>query len=170
MPDQQTWSDLIAKLAHAFSSGSESLPPAIAQGVAIARQEQPDLAPIETFGPVSRALMSRALGYLSPGGTIYLNAPALEGQSPQDVADTVLHENVHAGQYRERGTLQALLNTLLPQEPYHRRSDEMAAYAMERKRRQRMGRQEVPVPSFLTGEYITPEDILLPLLQRGQRP
>lgn len=142
--------------------GSQPMTPGMEEGLRIARGEIPDLGNVQTYGPISKLLMPGAAGYTSPGKSIYLNADVMQGYSPQEIANTLLHEQTHVRQMKERG-----LNPLMEfaqsigGDPYHRRPDEMAAYAAETERAKRMNMSPPPVPSFLTGEMNVPRDIRL---------
>jgi hypothetical protein len=144
--------------------GSSTMTPEMEQGINIARKENPNLAPVQPYGMISRIMQPNAMGYTSPGRTIYLNPRTMEGQNPQDVADTLLHEQTHVNQMNQRGfgpTREFLHEAFSGNEPYHRRPDEIEAYQSEVQRRARMGRMPTAVPSFETGEMITPGDIYL---------
>jgi hypothetical protein len=145
--------------------GSDPMTPEMQQGLDIARKENPSLAPVETYGPLSRILQPKAMGYVSPGNTIYLN-PAQQGQSAQDWADTLTHEQTHINQQKETGygpTRQFLSSLLGENLPYGQRPNEMAAFQAEKERRSRMNRWQSPVPSFSNpGEYYIPQDTNLP--------
>lgn len=164
--------DMLRKLRSGLSSltGTPALPPEMQQGIDIARKERPDMADVSGYGPVSRMFQGGAgnLGYTSPGGGIYLNQ-AQAGQSPQDWADTVLHEQAHVDQQKRRGggALSELLGMFGSPAPYGQRPDEMEAFQVEKERRNRMGRSPSPVPSFSRpGEMYVPQDINLPLPKR----
>lgn len=141
--------------------GSE-LTPEMKQAIEIVKKENPNLAPVETYGPISRLLMSKANAYTSPTGNIYLNPTQLQGYSPQDIADTLTHEQTHVNQIKDRN-LNPILETFrgLTEESYHRRPDEMEAFKVEMLRRTNQGRGQTAIPSFLTGEHYTPSDIKL---------
>lgn len=141
--------------------------PEMQEGISIARKENPNLAPVESYGLLSRIFLPSAMGYASPGRSIYLNPTMMQGQSPQDVADILTHEQKHVGQMQERGLgpTREFLNMLLgglTAEPYHRRPDEIEAYNAETQRRMKMGRGVGVKPSFMTGEFISPMDKYLP--------
>src|SRR5690348_17183066 len=107
--------------------GSTPMTPEMEQGIAIARKENPNIGQINSYGPLSRLLMSDAQAYTSPSRTIYLNPNQLIGNSPQDVADTIVHEQQHVNQMVNRGgnTLTELYNELKGSiEPYYQRPDE----------------------------------------------
>lgn len=152
--------------------GSEQLSPEMQQGIEIARKENPNLAPVEPYGFFSRLVpgMKEAMGYVSPGSTIYLN-PEQKGQSPQDWADTLTHEQEHVNQKKQAGvgpTMQ-LINQMLGRTSgqglhYGQKPDEMGAFQAEKERRSRMNRWQSPVPSFTRpGQYYTPQDMNLPI-------
>lgn len=146
--------------------GSAPIPPEIEQGIAIARKENPNLAPVQMYGPLSRFLMPEANAYTSPGRNIYLNPATMSGYNPEEIADTLTHEQTHVNQMAERGygpTREFLHTIFSGGEPYGRRPDEMEAFNAEQARQNRMRRMPGVMPSFLTGEMYVPQgDIQLP--------
>ncbi len=145
--------------------GSQPMAPEIQKGIDIAKKENPNVGDVKQFGPISNILMSNALGYTSPGQSIYVNPSQMAGSNPQDIADTVLHEQKHVDQMKARGnsSIHELLSEMFGyKEPYYQRPDEMAAYQLEKDRRQRMGRSPTAVPSFTNGEMYVPMDTYLP--------
>jgi hypothetical protein len=153
--------------------GSDPMTPEMQQGIDMARKEMPDMAPVEPYGFFSRLLQPKALGYASPGNTIYMNSQANQGQSAQDVADTLTHEQEHIKQNRASGygpTMNFLSQMFKRPMQYSQRPDEMAAFQAEKNRRSRMGRQQTAVPSFETGEFRVPQDINLPLDRPKAKP
>lgn len=148
--------------------GSGDMSPEMQQGVDIARKENPDLGEVKTYGPISRFLLNQAQAYVSPGKSIYLNPDQLAGMSPEDVADTLTHEQTHVKQMRERspgffGPIREMYHEAMgSKEPYYQRPDELAAFQAEKDRRARMGRTQTASPSFLTGAYNVPTDKYLP--------
>lgn len=145
--------------------GSESFSPEVQQGIDIARKEMPNMAPVKPYGMLSRLVQPNALAYASPGNNIYLNTRANLGQSPQDIADTLTHEQTHVNQAQENGgTFSNIMKLIMGDRlPYHQRPNEMAAFQAEKERRSRMGREQTPVPSFSTGQFYIPRDVNLPL-------
>ena len=147
--------------------GSDEMTPEMQQGVEIAKREMPGMAPVEPYGLASRLLGPRgALGYTSPGGSIYMNPATSAGQNPQEIADTLTHEQEHVNQQKASPyspSVKFLMDMLSSREPYHRQPEEMAAYQAEKERRVSMGRSQSPIPSFTTGEFHIPQDINLPL-------
>jgi len=143
--------------------GSSELTPEILQGIEIARRENPNLAPVQPYGPISRMALPNALAYASPGRNIYVNPAMMQGQSSQDVADTLTHEQTHVNQMNQRGgnTLMEILNMFRGRDPYHQRPDEIEAYQSEVARRNRMGRTQTGIPEFTTGRPIAPQNIQL---------
>ena len=144
--------------------GSGQLSPDTEEGIRIARSENPNLAPVQPYGLLSRFMQPQAMGYTSPGRNIYLNPKLMEGQTPQDVADILTHEQEHVKQMQERGygPLREFFHEMVPSgEPYHRRPDEMNAFNAEIQRRAKMGRAQTATPSFSTGEMQTADDIKL---------
>jgi hypothetical protein len=147
--------------------GSSELSPETLQAIEIAKREMPDMAPVEPYGFLSRMFGSKNQGFVGPGGnTIYLNPAQLQGQSVQDIVDTLTHEQEHVRQAREenRGMLGRWFSQLKEglSEPYHRRPSEMGAFQAERNRRARMGRGgTTAIPSSETGQYYVPRDIHL---------
>lgn len=156
--------------------GTEDFTPNMQEGINIAKKEMPDMAPVQPYGFFSRLtklIHPNSLGYANPG-SIYLDTKTNAGQSPQDVADTLTHEQEHIKQFKSRGhspTRQFLKNIFNPSAdlklPYHQRPDEMAAYQAEKDRRSRMGRPPSAVPSFTTGQHYIPRDVNLPNETRG---
>lgn len=147
--------------------GSEELSPETLQAIELAKKEIPDLAPVQPYGFLSRILKPDAMAYASPGRSIYLNPRYLQGQSVQDITDTLVHEQEHIKQARSAGTnpvtefLRQVYSGIGV--PYHQREDEMAAFQAEKDRRNKTGRTGISsTPSFLTGEYKTPSDVKLP--------
>jgi hypothetical protein len=142
--------------------GTSQMTPAMEEGVRIAQKENPNLAPVKPYGFFSKLLQSpQAQGYTSPWGGIYLNPQSMQGLSPQDVADTITHEQTHVGQIVS--PTRELLNKFLPpSEPYYRRPEELAAFQAEKERRARMGRPQTAAPRFDTGSDYIPQDISLP--------
>jgi len=150
--------------------GTDPMTPEMEEGIRIAKQEMPNMPDPQSYGFFSRLLNPNAMAYVSPGSNIYMNPRTNEGQTPQEIADTLTHEMEHVKQNKSEGygpTMQFLRDVLIPQgEPYHRRPDEMAAFQAEKLRRSRMGRMQTAVPSFSTGEFYVPQDINLPAPQR----
>lgn len=142
--------------------GSEEMTPEMIKAMEIVKRENPNLGNVETYGPISRLLMSRANAYTSPTGNIYLNPQQLKGYSPEDIADTLVHEQTHVNQIKGRN-LGPILETFrgFGGDPYHQRPDEMEAFREEMLRRRKQGRGQTAIPSFLTGEYYVPRDIRL---------
>jgi hypothetical protein len=145
--------------------------PEMEQGIAIARRENPNLAPVQTYGPLSRLMMPNANAYTSPGRQIYLNPATMTGFNPEEVADTLTHEQTHVNQMQERGygPTREFLNTIFggSNEIYGQRPDEIEAFQSEQRRQSRMGRTPGVKPSFQTGEMMVPRgDIQLPA-QKG---
>ncbi len=148
--------------------GSDKFSPEMEEGIRIARKEIPNLAPVKPYGPVSRFLMPSSLGYVSPGSSIYLNSKTNQGQTPQDIADTLIHEQEHVNQQKTSGygpTIELLRRFVKPDLPYYQRPDEMAAFQAEKERRFRMNRPQAALPSF-SGSWYVPQDIDLPSPQK----
>lgn len=144
--------------------GSSELSPEMLKGIEIARKENPNLANVQPYGPISRTFLPQALAYASPGRTIYMNPNMMQGQSPEDVADTLTHEQTHVNQMNQRNSnpFMELFHTLTqPKDPYHQRPDEMEAYGAEVARRNRQGRTQTGIPEFTTGKPIAPQNIHL---------
>ncbi len=148
--------------------GASPMTPEMEQGIAIARKENPNLAPVNTYGPLSRLMMGDANAYTSPGRQIYLNPGTMTGFNPEEVADTLTHEQTHVNQMADRGygPTREFLNTILGfggEESYGRRPDEVEAFQSEQQRQARMGRSPGVKPGFITGEMMVPRgDIHLP--------
>lgn len=147
--------------------GTEQLSPDQQEGISIAKKEMPSMAPVQPYGFFSRLAQPSALAYVGGGSNIYLNPAANEGQSPQDIADTLTHEQTHINQKSAYSPTTNILRSFLgigsPQEQYSRRPDEMEAYAAEKARRAKMGRPQSPIPSFSTGDFYIPHDVNLPV-------
>lgn len=154
--------------------GSDSMTPDMQQGINIAKRENPNLGEVQPYGILSRLLQPNAQGYTGPNRTIYLNPKTMAADRPQEVADTLLHEQTHVNQMKERGhgtigeILSTIYNGLKNNEPYAQRPDEIQAFQAERERRARMGRMQSAEPSFTTGEMIVPQDIMLPRKKLNQ--
>lgn len=142
--------------------GAGSMTPEMEQGVAIARKENPNLAPVQPYGFFSRMFSPNALAYASPGKSIYLNPDKSQGQSAEDIADTLTHEQTHVNQMNTRGLgpTGELLHEMFGGQklPYDQRPDEMAAFQAEKDRRARMGRMQTGVPRFKGEGFYTPQD------------
>jgi len=143
--------------------GPEKFSPEMEEGIGIARKEMPNMAPVQPYGFFSRLVNPNALAYVSSGSNIYLNPRTNEGQTPQEIADTLTHEQEHIKQKAEVGPFTSFLNSLFPQPQYSERPDEMAAFQAEKDRRNRMNRPQTAVPSFGTDQFYVPRDINLPL-------
>lgn len=148
--------------------GSSQMTPEMEQGIAIAQKENPNLAPVQPYGFFSRLLLPGGEGYTSPGKTIYLNPAQMAGHTPQEVADTLTHEQTHVNQMNQRGLLPieelgSELYDNLVGPSYSQRPDEIEAYNAEIARRNKMHRMQSAVPSFSTGDFYMPgQDINLP--------
>ena len=141
-----------------------SWPENIRRGLEIARREIPDLGAIQPYGWLSRMALPNANAYVSPGRTIYLNPQTMAGMSPEEVADTLTHEQTHVRQANQRGNgafMEALRLAMGPSGPYGQRPDEMAAWQAEQQRRAAMGRMQTARPAFGGGYYV-PADVNLP--------
>ena len=151
--------------------GDESFSPTQQQGIDIARKEMPGMAPVQPYGFFSRLLSSGNNAYAGLGGDrIYMNTQSMAGHTPEEVADTLTHEQTHINQQAQRGygpTGEFLRNLLqgnpIPL-PYGQRPDEMEAFQAERQRQARMGRMPSAYPSFTNpGQWTQPAgDINLP--------
>jgi hypothetical protein len=162
MPDERKDPRKGARTFHQALSGN--WPENIRQGIAIASREIPDLGTIEPYGAISRTFLPNANAYVSPGRTIYLNPASMAGMSPEEVADTLAHEQTHVrqAQGRGQGTFMSALRLMMgSQGAYGQRPDEMEAWQVEQQRRARMGRMQTARPSF-TGGYYVPADVNLP--------
>lgn len=141
--------------------GQSEMGPNIQEGIDIARRENPNLAPVQSYGPLSRLLLPQAQGYTSPGRNIYLNPAQLEGFSPEDVADTIIHEQTHVNQMGP-SSIMNFFKQFGNSDPYHQRPEEIEAFQAEQARRSRQGRLQTGMPEFSTGNIIAPQDIMLP--------
>jgi hypothetical protein len=146
--------------------GSEKFSPEQEEGIRIAKKEMPNMAPVQPYGMFSRIAQPSALAYVSGGSNIYLSPSTNVGQSPQEIADTLTHEQTHINQKSAHSPSINIIRSFLgmdnPSEPYQRRPDELAAYQAEKDRRARMGRTPSAFPSFSTGEMYAPHDVYLP--------
>lgn len=136
--------------------GSGQMSPEMEEGITIARGENPSIGNVQPYGLVSRILQPKAQGYTSPGRSIYLNPNKLQGQTPQDIADTVLHEQEHVNQMNQRNLnpVREFMHEAFGEDsnlPYYQRPDEINAFAFEKKRRARMNRSQTAAPNFETG-------------------
>jgi hypothetical protein len=94
-----------------------------------------------------------------------LNPATNAGQSAQDVADTITHEQTHVNQMKDRGhsAVGELLSTMFGEKlPYNQRPDEMEAFQSETARRAKMGRMQTAIPQFSKPEFYVPQDYNLP--------
>jgi hypothetical protein len=158
---------IIEQLRALLSPPQKEASPEVVKGTQVARKEQPDLGAVQPYGFVSRMMMPTAQAYTSPGRNIYLNSERNEGQSPEEIADTLAHEQTHVKQMQDRGLSPTMefLNMLIngsEGEPYHRRPDEMEAFQVEQERRAKAGRSQTAIPKFTDGGYYTPDDVRLP--------
>lgn len=151
-PSQSLWEKLF---------GSAPMSDNVRQAIELAKKENPNLAPVEMYGPLSKLMMDKAVGYTSPGGSIYLN-PNYSSMAPQEIADTLTHEQTHVNQLGGnpvtnflRGAYESIAT------PYHKRPEEREAYQAEVNRALATGRTPTAIPSFLTGEFYVPQDIRL---------
>jgi hypothetical protein len=138
--------------------------PEMEEGIRIAQSENPNMADVQPYGFLSRMMLPSAQGYTSPGRTIYLNPKTMIGQQPQEVADTLTHEQKHVEQMNQRGynpVREFLHETFSREGPYSRRPDEMESFQAEKSRRTRMNRMPTATPNFDTGEFHMPQDIRL---------
>jgi hypothetical protein len=142
--------------------GSDRFTPEMEEGIRIARKENPNMAPVQPYGPVSRLLAGSALGYVSPASTIYLNPRTSLGQTPQEIADILAHEQTHVNQQSGLSPTQVALNSIFRRpEAYHQRPAEIEAYQAEKQRRQSQGRTGMS-PS-MDGTWHQTGDVNLPL-------
>jgi len=149
--------------------GSGRFTPEMEEGIRIAKKEMPNMAPVQPYGFFSRLAQPNALAYVAGGGNIYLNPDTNAGQTPQEIADTLTHEQQHVKQLSAHSPSMNVLLSMLSRnsEPYGRRPVEMEAYQAEKERRARMGRTQAPIPSFSTpGEFYVPKDTNLPNLNK----
>jgi len=145
--------------------GTEEFTPEQQEGINIAKRENPNMAPVQPYGVFSRLASQGANAYVTGGKNIYLSGRNMAGTSPQEVADVLTHEQEHIKQVANAGNPVAnfFKSILRPQEEYHRRPEEMAAYQAEKNRQDMMGRPRTYMPSFGTGEFKASRDINLPL-------
>lgn len=141
----------------------------VQQALSILKAEEPDFDP-SIVGPMTSVpLINRlqvppgAQAAATPFGNIRYDPAALEGQTPQDVADTLLHEYTHVKQMKPRGVIGQILEMVTqPNLPYGQRPDEIEAWQAERARRARMGRTKFDgAPEFSTSNQSTRGNIAL---------
>lgn len=150
-------------LARTF--GTDEFTPEVRKGIDIAKKENPNLATVKPYGFFSRLVAPQTYGIV--GGydpnSIYLSGRHNTGRDPEDIADTLTHEQTHINQVKSGSKPQGLFSSLVnPTQPYHRNPLEMEAFHAERDRQIRTGRTQA-IPSFSTGQYIFPRDVNLPL-------
>jgi hypothetical protein len=146
--------------------GSNRLSPEQQQGLDMARKYNPNIQAdtVKPYGFVSKLMQPNAIGYTSPGQGIYLNQ-GQQGQSANDWASTIIHEQTHADQMKNRGygpTREFLHEMFGGNSPYHRRPDEMEAFQREKDFNNSRRMQSV-VPNFETGQFYVPMDKNLPV-------
>lgn len=153
-----------------FGVNSQSgMTPNMLQGLEIARKEVPNLGAVSPYGPISSLFQGKAQGYASPAQTIYLNQGVLGNLPPQNIADTILHENQHVNQMKQRSGPLGPTGEFLGQvfrnvTPYGQRPDELEAFQVEKDRQSRMKRQpDIGLPSFSNpGQYNYKGNVYLP--------
>lgn len=146
-------------------TAASRLPASVEEGRRLLAAEAPDITttPVEPYGLISKILMRNAEAYVSPLGTIYANQDVLKDRSPQDAADTLLHELTHVRQARSRSPIERILEYFNQRGPYGQRPDEIEAYQAEKDRRVRTQReQQLGNPHFLSPTIETRGDIFLP--------
>jgi hypothetical protein len=140
----------------------------VAKARAILAREHPELeqgADIGMMGVLGRTARPGAQALTNPlTGSISISEPLNEGNSEQQMADTLLHELTHRKQVLAQSPWQrvkGLLQDVLPGgEPYHRRPDELEAFEAEIRRAISQGRTTY-TPSFATGAMTEQADIPL---------
>lgn len=75
--------------------------PNMQAGIDMARQENPNLGDVHSYGLLSRMLMGGAKSYTSPTKSIYLNSRQLDGLTPDQIADSISHESEHVDQMND---------------------------------------------------------------------
>lgn len=151
--------------------GTTPMTPNMQQGIDIARKENPNLAPVESYGPISRLLNSGANAYVGGGNSIYVNPANMGSMNPQQVADTLAHEQTHINQKQGTSPTMNFLRAMFsgPRGPHYQRPDEMEAYQVEAQRRARMGRPAEPRQNMF-GQTVTPQDVNLPAPRKSVAP
>ena len=141
----------------------------LAQAIALAKKARPDLAPVETYGPVSRLWAPRgSQGYTSPAGTIYVDPDNPVNSTPEGLSDTHIHEQTHVDQMKRRGggTLGQIWRMATDGDslPYGQRPDELEAFQAESNYASPQGRATFK-PSFTNpgGPDMLAADINLPV-------
>lgn len=149
-------------------SVDSSLPANVQEAMKILQAEEPDFDP-SIVGPKTgfpgvgmMQVPPGAQAAATPFGNIRYDPAALEGQQPEDVADTLLHEYTHVKQMQPRGVVGQILQMVSERLPYGQRPDEIEAWQAERNRRARMGRTKYDgAPEFSTSVQSTRGDIPL---------
>jgi len=102
--------------------------------------ENPSVKPVtmtpSTGNPLERIFLPRgAQAITNPfTGNIRYNPEALQGQSENDLSNTVTHELTHSKQAQETPWYRTALQAFLPQGEYSKRPYEMEAFQSERNR------------------------------------
>lgn len=136
-------------------------------GIAKLQQEDPTFDPsqISYMGTMGKHLLPGAEAFTGPMGGVHVNRDMMTGKSPDEVADTLLHEFTHARQAKDRGVIGQLLQQFQMMReglPYGQRPDEMEAFQAEADRRTRQGRAPaLGTPNFSDDGQATRGDIQL---------
>lgn len=146
--------------------GYGPLPDNVRQAIDIAKREGIPTDNIQKMGPIGRFFAPSAAATTTPGRNVQMNMPQMVGQSPNEIADVIAHENTHVNQISQHkgGLLGEFWNRFNEiQTPYAQRPDEMEAYQVEKKRKMKRGEQAVS-PSFSQpGKWnISRKDVNLP--------
>lgn len=170
-PEPGVLQRLIAALVpQKVAPSSSGLPANVQEAMRILKAEEPDFDPSivgpKTGFPVvgSFQVPPGAQAAATPFGNIRYDPAQLDGQDPQDVADTLLHEYTHVKQAQPRGVIGQILQMVSERAlPYGQRPDEIEAWQAEKLRRARMGRTKYDgSPEFTReGEQNTRGDIAL---------
>lgn len=133
--------NMIAKLRGAPQQ--PDLPQNVSQAAQLLSKEEPDFDPssVRKAGMIRRMLHPGAQAEAGLMGGIYVNPANTEGLDPQDMADTLLHEQTHVRQGKGRGLMKELYQRMMQNQGwYGQRPDELEAFQAERDRRAKMGR------------------------------
>lgn len=154
-------------LRHVIGGDASTLPPGIQEAMKKIQQENPDFDPSSVTGlgtvggfknSQAKAQGSTLYGAYNPlTGQIEMNPEAAASGSPEDIADTLLHEWTHVKQSRRPAAEHVAQGSLYGQQP-----DEQEAFQAENTRRLDGHRSGVPTPDFNQA----PEPGILALIKR----
>lgn len=162
MPQELSKSNQPSLLQKIFGYGQMS--PEIEEGIRIAKSENPNMPTPTRMGLLAKMFTpSNALAATYPFRNISMNENMLKGHTPQEVADTLAHENTHVQQMRNDGVLgQIYRGYQESQTPYWEKPSEVEAFRSTANRQKARGATVEPILS-VTGGYYSPQDVNLPL-------